>query len=74
MRITVKLFAGLRTNNKKELFLNIMEGATPRDIIRQLNISEKDATIIMINGRNRGLDTVLYEGDTVSIFPPVGGG
>ena len=45
MRITVKLFAGLRTNNKKELFLNIMEGATPRDIIRQLNISEKDATI-----------------------------
>lgn len=74
MKITVKLFANLRINNEKETVLDMPEGTTPMDIIQKLNISEKDATIIMINGRSKELDTTLYEGDIVSIFPPVGGG
>lgn len=74
MKVTVKLFASLRVNNEKESVLDIPEGATPRYIIDQLNISEEDATIIMINGRSKDLDTSLCQGDIVSIFPPVGGG
>ncbi len=74
MKITVKLFASLRLHNEKELSLDMPKGSTPRDVIQQLDISEKDATIIIINGRIKELDTTLYEGDTVSIFPPVGGG
>lgn len=74
MKVTVKLFATLRENNEKEMDLDVSEGTTPLDIIKRINISEKDVSIIMINGRAKGLDTILKEGDTLALFPPVGGG
>ena len=74
MKITVKLFANLRINNKKEEEMVLEKESTAMDIIKRLNISEKDASIIMINGRRKNLNTKLYQGDIVSIFPPVGGG
>ncbi|WHH58603.1 MoaD/ThiS family protein [Petroclostridium sp. X23] len=74
MKITVRLFATLRINNEKEMLMDLPEGATPKDIIERLNILEKDAAIILINGRGGKIDTVIAQNDTVSIFPPVGGG
>ncbi|AOT73257.1 molybdopterin synthase sulfur carrier subunit [Geosporobacter ferrireducens] len=74
MQIKVKLFATLRNNREKEMMMDLAEGATPKDIIERLNISEEEATIIMINGRGAKLDTAIADNDTVSIFPPVGGG
>ena len=51
------------------------------DLIKELideNRNPKKAVIILVNGRNivhlEGIDTSLNNGDTVSIFPPVGGG
>lgn len=74
MKIKVKLFATLRENRGKELIMDFSESATPRDIIEKLNIPLEEAAIIFINGRSKELDEVLEENDTVSIFPPVGGG
>jgi molybdopterin converting factor small subunit len=74
VKITVRLFATLRINNEKEMLMDLPEGATPKDIIERLNILEKDAAIILINGRGGKIDTVIAQNDTVSIFPPVGGG
>ncbi|MFZ5967256.1 MAG: MoaD/ThiS family protein [Bacillota bacterium] len=74
MQIKVKLFATLRNNREKEMMMALAQGATPKDIIERLNISEEEAAIIMINGRGAKLDQVLEDNDTVSIFPPVGGG
>ena len=74
MKIKVKLFATLRENRGKELIMDFSESATPRDIIGKLNIPLEEAAIIFINGRSKELDEVLEENDTVSIFPPVGGG
>ncbi|MHA2089120.1 MAG: MoaD/ThiS family protein [Promethearchaeota archaeon] len=32
-------------------------------------------TIILVNGKpHKGLETVLIDGDIISIFPPIGGG
>lgn len=56
------------------MLMNLPEGSTPKDIIKQLGIQEKDAAIIMINGRSKDLNTIIVENDIVAIFPPVGGG
>ena len=39
-----------------------------------LNITEEEPAIIFINGRHSDLDQELKSGDTVSLFPLVGGG
>lgn len=78
MPITVKLFATLRkgqfpesaTEGKFEHY----QGITIRQIIKWLNITEEEPAIIFINGRHSDLDQELKSGDTVSLFPLVGGG
>lgn len=74
MKVRVKLFASLRENNEKEMLLDLPQGVNPSYIIQQINISEKDVAIIMVNGRSKELTTILKDGDTLSLFPPVGGG
>jgi molybdopterin converting factor small subunit len=74
VQIKVKLFATLRDNREKEMMMDLVQGATPKDIIERLNIREEEAAIIMINGRGANPDQILEDNDTVSIFPPVGGG
>lgn len=74
MQIKVKLFATLRENREKEMMMDIAQGTTPKEIIDRLNILKEEAAIIMINGKNANPDQVLEDNDTVSIFPPIGGG
>jgi sulfur-carrier protein len=74
MQVKVRLFATLRENREKEMMMDIVQGSTPKDIIERLNIRKEEATIIMVNGRGVNPDQVLEDNDTVSIFPPVGGG
>ncbi len=45
-----------------------------RHVVAVLNILEKEAAIIFVNSRHADFETVLKEGDTLAIFPPVGGG
>lgn len=74
MEVTVKLFASLRIDREKEMIMDLPTGATTLDIIQRLDIPKEDVAIIMINGRGKKLETVIVENDTVSLFPPVGGG
>ncbi len=74
MKLTIKLFATLRQGRFK-----IQEGVYPdtttvEDIVKQLSIAKQDLGIIFVNGKYAELNTVLHEGDIVSIFPPIGGG
>ena len=72
--VTVRLFATLRDNREKETVMELPRGSAPKDIVEFLDIPPKDAAIIMINGRGASLGSTLKDKDTVSIFPPVGGG
>lgn len=74
MDIRIKLFATLRHGRGKELSISLAQGATPKDAIDMLEIAEKDIAILLVNGRDGILDQPLSDGDTISIFPPVGGG
>jgi len=74
MKITIKLFATLRKGRFEERIMDLPEGVKIGQVIRQIALPEKEVNLIFINGRNADFNAPLYEGDTVSIFPPVGGG
>ena len=74
MRITVKLFASLRTGRFDEASLELRDGATIADAIAAACIREGEATVIFRNSRHAETGEALTEGDTLSLFPPVGGG
>ncbi len=61
--------------------LQLCETRTSKPFVYKLLDAQQKiipGTIILINGHNilhlNGLDTVTYDGDTVSLFPPGGGG
>ncbi|UNC91012.1 MoaD/ThiS family protein [Candidatus Contubernalis alkaliaceticus] len=74
MQITVKLFATLREGRFKVSSLEV-EAETPlAQVADQLKIPREELALILVNGRDASLDHVMKEGDTLSLFPPVGGG
>ena len=59
--------------------IKVDDGLTLSNLIRQYNISDQEAHLVLVNGHfvNCGEDRdsrKLSEGDTVSIWPPVAGG
>jgi molybdopterin converting factor small subunit len=74
MKITVKLFA---TFQKGRFVIEQREypaGTLVGSIISELQIPEESLGIVMINHRHVKLDQELVDGDTLAIFPLVGGG
>jgi sulfur carrier protein ThiS len=73
MEVTVKLFATLRDGRFIEESRQYLSAATVADAIADVGIREKVA-IIFVNGRHARLDQELLEGDTLALFPAIGGG
>ena len=74
MKVTIKLFATLREGRGKIIEKVYMEGTHIREIIKDLNIEEKEVAILLKNGITAKMDHIPLDGDYLSIFPPVGGG
>jgi len=74
MEITIKLFATLRNGLFDEDTREIPPGATVGDVLSGLHIPGNQATLILVNGRHARPETELGNGDTLSLFPPIGGG
>jgi len=74
MQVTVKLFATLRQGRFKVETSDYPEGTTIRQIIEELAIPEEELALILVNGRDAELEQPLQNGDTLALFPPVGGG
>ncbi len=74
MNIEVRLFATLRNERWKRKEIDCDVDTTPREVIKELKIDEKDVAILLINGISGELDDKLNDKDVLSIFPPVGGG
>lgn len=74
MKIIVKLFATFRDGRQKIFDMTLSETATPNSVIDALGITQAEVAILLINGRDGKFDTSLVDNDTVSLFPPVGGG
>jgi len=50
------------------------DGASMRDLTRQLELPEEQVKLIFVNGLFQDLEHGLADGDEIGIFPPVGGG
>ncbi|MBW6480185.1 MAG: MoaD/ThiS family protein [Bacteroidales bacterium] len=74
MQIKVRLFATLREGRGKELIMDLEPGLNPQLVIDLLKIKRDEVAILLVNGMDGKFDQQLIDGDTVSIFPPVGGG
>jgi sulfur-carrier protein len=74
MRITVKLFATLRIGRFDVEVHEYPAGTTIGRVIESLNIPEREAALLFVDGRHAEPDRELSDGETIAIFPPVGGG
>ncbi|MHA1914627.1 MAG: MoaD/ThiS family protein [Promethearchaeota archaeon] len=74
--VTIKFFASLREYGPDKEVLTIPESSRIRLLFDRYNIPKDGRkTIIIVNGSpHQNPETILEDGDVVSIFPPIGGG
>jgi molybdopterin converting factor small subunit len=82
MQLTVKLYGTLRKYRPESASgaphhpfdLSIPENSTINDLARYLKIVDGAVNAAAVNGDAVGNETVLRDGDAVSLFPPSAGG
>ncbi|QGG49227.1 MoaD/ThiS family protein [Heliorestis convoluta] len=74
MKVLVKLFATFRDKRFIKQEMEFPEQTEVRDVLKVLDIADEEVAILLVNGRNAEVDHPLQDGDTLSLFPPVGGG
>ena len=52
----------------------IAPGMGLRDLLFQLGIPDQEVNLIFIDDQQGNLNSILQDGESVSIFPPLGGG
>ena len=77
MRVTVELQAYLEQyspDGQAVFEYTLPDGATVQTLVRQLNVPEEMASVIVLNGRSADLDDLLQNGDRLILIPPLAGG
>ena len=77
MEVNVKLGSTFSkyTENLSDGKATLKERATVRDLAKEVSLPLKLVRLTFINGKQRRLESVLSEGDTVFFLPPaIGGG
>jgi len=77
MKVMVNLYANLRQYSpaKEASFaLKLACGSTVSNLINTLKIPPRVKMVMLINGRQAGINTHLSPEDKVTLFPPMEGG
>jgi len=74
MKVTVKLFASFRDGRFKVEERNYPAGTVCRAVVAEVGLKEEELGVVMVNGRHADLAQELREGDSLALFPLVGGG
>jgi sulfur-carrier protein len=74
MKVTVKLFATFRAGRFDIEIREYPDGTIVEQIVNELELPREKLGIVMVNSRHVDLDRVLQDGDTLALFPLVGGG
>lgn len=74
-RIEMRLYASLQKWKPSPVTEHETAGITTvRDLLKESGIPEGEVAIVMVNGKRGQLDSALQHGDSVSLFPLIGGG
>ena len=74
MKVTVKLFASFRTARFDIESRDYPVGTTVADVADSIKLPQSELGIMMVNSRHVKLERVLVDGDTLALFPLLGGG
>jgi molybdopterin synthase sulfur carrier subunit len=74
MQITVKLFATFRQGRFAIEAREYPPGTSVGQIVDEIDLPREQLGIILVNSRHVTLEHELAEGDTLALFPLVGGG
>lgn len=79
MKVEIALYATLskylpRGAENRKAVIDAGDGATALEIMNQLGIPQEYPNILLVNGKQAHADTVLKDGETLAIFPPLAGG
>lgn len=74
MEITVRLYLTFRAGRFRIETRECPSGTTAADLARDLDIQDTEIGMVLVNDRQAELHQPLGPGDTVSLFPVVGGG
>jgi molybdopterin converting factor small subunit len=73
-RIEVKLFATLRKKFPVPESVEFRKSCSVGKILQTLGIPAEKVSIALVNGRHAELEDSVKPGDTLALFPPIGGG
>lgn len=74
MKVTVKLFASFQKGRFVMEQRDYPPLTTVGGVVAELEIPEHELGIMMVNSRHVKLDRELADGDTLALFPLLGGG
>jgi len=74
VKIRIKLAGVFRINRFKEEERCYPFGITVREVVEDLRLPEHLLGIVVINDVHAGTEDVLRDGDTLALFPLLGGG
>ena len=74
MGIEVRLFATFRNGRFKTKNLDLPNDCAVKDLLENLKIPVDEVGILMVNGKNVGVEQKLFDSDVLAIFPAIGGG
>lgn len=74
MRITVRLFLSVRVGRFHTKTFDYPAGSTVAHVAGDLSLPAGEVGLILVNDRQADLEHQLTDGDTVALFPVVGGG
>jgi molybdopterin converting factor small subunit len=79
MKVQAELYATLskylpRGAEGRKVTVELPEGATVGDLLKHLGIPDGMAALLLVNGTHQPPETVLKDGETLAMFPPLAGG
>lgn len=80
MIVEIKVFSSLRNyvqssdNRLDGDRWDIGEGANVGQVLEMLSLPGRGDLILLVNGHHANEESILNEGDVLSILPPIGGG